>query len=66
MIVYITGLIGVLDPRPATDWWWGTSPEGFGTIAMMVNFLVSLVVSRMTPPPPENIQKMVENIRVPV
>ena len=66
MIVYKTGLIGVLDPRPASDWWWGTSPEGFGTIAMMVNFLVSLVVSRMTPPPPENIQKMVENIRVPV
>jgi len=33
---------------------------------MMVNFLVSIIVSRMTPPPPENIQKMVENIRVPV
>ncbi len=66
MIVYKTGLIGVLDPRPASDWWWGTSPEGFGTIAMMINFLVSLVVSRLTPPPPEDIQKMVENIRVPV
>ncbi len=66
MIVYKTGLIGVLDPRPASDWWWGTSPEGFGTIAMMVNFIVSIVVSRLTPAPPENIQKMVENIRVPV
>ena len=66
MIVYKTGLIGVLDPQPASNWWWGTSPEGFGTIAMMINFLVSLIVSRMTPPPPENIQKMVENIRVPV
>ncbi len=66
MIVYKTGLIGVLDPRPASEWWWGTSPEGFGTIAMMINFLVSLVVSRLTPPPPEDIQKMVENIRVPV
>ena len=66
MVVYKTGLIGVLDPRPASEWWWGTSPEGFGTIAMMINFLVSLVVSRLTPPPPENIQKMVENIRVPI
>jgi len=66
MIVYKTGLIGVLAPQPASQWWWGTSPEGFGTIAMMVNFLVSLIVSRMTPPPPESIQKMVENIRVPV
>ena len=66
MVVYKTGLIGILDPRPASEWWWGTSPEGFGTIAMMINFLVSLVVSRLTPPPPEDIQKMVENIRVPI
>jgi len=66
MIVYKTGLIGVMDPLPASDWWFGTSPEGFGTIAMLINFIVSLVVSRLTAPPPENIQKMVEDIRVPV
>ena len=66
MVVYKTGLIGVLDPRPASEWWWGTSPEGFGTIAMIINFIVSIVVSRLTPAPPENIQKMVENIRVPI
>lgn len=32
MVRYKTGLIGVMDPAPAEDWWFGTSPEGFGTI----------------------------------
>ncbi len=47
------------------DWWFGISPEGFGMIAMMVNFVVSLVVSRMTATPPEYVQKIVEDIRIP-
>jgi len=47
------------------DWWWGISPEGFGTVAMMVNMLVALVVSRRTRKPPEEIEKMVESIRHP-
>lgn len=50
---------------PKEDWWFGISPEGFGTIAMAVNLVVSLVVSRMTPPPPQNVQEIVENIRIP-
>lgn len=49
----------------ADDWWFGISPEGFGTVAMVVNLIVSMVVSRMTPPPPEEVQEIVENIRVP-
>ncbi|MEM1322982.1 MAG: sodium:solute symporter family protein [Bacteroidota bacterium] len=65
MIVYKTGLVGVMGPRPSSEWWFGTSPEGFGTIAMLVNFVVSMVVSRMTPPPPESVQEIVENIRIP-
>lgn len=65
MIVYKTGLIGVMDPLPQEDWWFGTSPEGFGTIAMVVNFVVSFVVSRLTPAPPANVQDIVENIRIP-
>lgn len=65
MIRYKTGLIGVMDPRPATEWWFGTSPEGFGTVAMIVNVVVSVVVSRMTAPPPESVQEIVENIRIP-
>ncbi|MCT4580624.1 MAG: cation acetate symporter [Flavobacteriales bacterium] len=65
MIRYKTGLIGVFDPRPASEWWFGTSPEGFGTIAMIVNIVVSIIVSRLTPPPPKEVKEIVENIRVP-
>ena len=47
------------------DWWFGISPEGFGTIAMCANFLVSIIISRLTPAPPLNVQEIVENIRIP-
>lgn len=46
-------------------WWFGISPEGFGTVAMLANFIVAIVVSKMTPPPPANVQEIVENIRIP-
>ena len=49
----------------SAEWWFGTSPEGFGTIAMCVNIVISMVVSRMTPAPPQNVQDMVESIRIP-
>ena len=48
-----------------SSWFMGISPEGFGTIAMLVNFAVSLVVSRITSAPPEEIQHIVEDIRIP-
>lgn len=47
------------------DWWWGISPEGFGTVGMFVNFLVALVVSRLTPKPDEKISQLVDDIRIP-
>jgi cation/acetate symporter len=47
------------------DWWFGTSPEGFGTIAMLVNVVISVVVSRATAAPPQHVQEIVENIRIP-
>lgn len=65
MITYKTGLIGIMDPLPESEWWFGTSPEGFGVIAMLVNFMLSIVISRLTPPPPENVQQIVEDIRIP-
>lgn len=65
MIRYKTGLIGIMDARPASEWWFGTSPEGFGTIAMIVNVIISITVSRMTPAPPKDVQEMVESIRIP-
>ena len=47
------------------DWWFGISPEGFGTIAMLINLIVSITVSNFTSQPPEKIIKIVENIRLP-
>lgn len=47
------------------DWWFGISPEGFGTVAMLVNFFVAIVVNQFTADPPEEVQEIVENIRVP-
>ncbi|NET32650.1 MAG: cation acetate symporter [Cyanothece sp. SIO1E1] len=46
-------------------WFLGISPEGIGTVGMMLNFGVTLVVSRLTPPPPASIQAMVEGLRMP-
>ena len=65
MIAYKTGLWKTFDPLPKEQWWFGTSPEGFGTIAMLVNVVVSVIVSRMTPAPPQHVQEIVENIRIP-
>ncbi|PHS54766.1 MAG: cation acetate symporter [Lutibacter sp.] len=47
------------------DWWYGISPEGFGTVAMLANFVVSIVISKFTPNPPLEVQELVENIRIP-
>lgn len=47
------------------DWWFGISPEGFGTVAMIVNFIVSITVSKFTKKPPKEVQDIVENIRIP-
>ena len=47
------------------DWFIGVSPEGFGTIAMILNFFVSISVSSLTKEPPNQIKKLVENLRTP-
>ncbi len=47
------------------DWWFGISPEGFGTVAMILNFIISIVISKFTPTPPKEIQEIVVNIRIP-
>ncbi|MEQ8329790.1 MAG: sodium:solute symporter family protein [Longimicrobiales bacterium] len=49
----------------AEHWWFGISPEGIGTLGMLLNFAVAIVVSRFTPPPPPEVQRMVELIRIP-
>ena len=49
----------------SSSYWFGISPEGFGTIAMFVNFIVALFVMNITSPTPDQIKKMVDNIRIP-
>ncbi len=46
-------------------WWWGISPEGFGSVAMIVNFMVALTVNYFYPDPPKEVQELVEDIRIP-
>ena len=47
------------------NWFMGISPEAFGAIGALVNFVVAFLVSRSTAAPPEHIQHLVEDIRVP-
>ena len=56
-----------LSPEAVTpaNWWFGISPEGIGTLGMLVNFLVSFVVMSFTPAPPIHVQELVEDIRYP-
>ncbi len=49
----------------AEHWLLGISPEGIGTLGMLMNFAISAIVCRFTPAPPPDVQKMVENIRIP-
>lgn len=64
MIKYKLGWFDATLPS-SDEWWFGISPEGFGTVAMLVNFTVSLVVCHFTAPPPQEVQDIVENIRIP-
>jgi cation/acetate symporter len=56
-----------IDPSANTAeyWWFGVSPEGIGTVGMILNFAVATSVSYFTPPPPSHIPDLVERIRVP-
>ncbi|HIZ50822.1 MAG TPA: cation acetate symporter [Candidatus Pseudomonas excrementavium] len=49
----------------AEHWWFGISPEGIGTLGMIFNFIASVAVASVTKAPPEEIQHLIEDIRVP-
>ncbi|MGQ7246013.1 sodium:solute symporter family protein [Halomonas sp. V046] len=53
-----------INPDPSI-WWFGISPEGIGTLGMIFHFIIAYVVSRATKAPPEEIQELVESVRVP-
>jgi cation/acetate symporter len=47
------------------DWFFGISPNAFGAVGALVNFVVAFIVAALTAPPPEHIQHLVEDVRVP-
>lgn len=63
MAKFKLGWLGDIPPK--SELWFGISPEGFGSIAMLCNFVVSIVVSQFTPAPPQEVQDIVEDIRIP-
>ncbi len=66
MLFYMTKFkFGWFGGGTPDDWWFGISPEGFGSIAMLANFVVSIAIMKLTPPPPLEVQAIVEDIRIP-
>jgi cation/acetate symporter len=66
MLFYMTKFkFGWFGGGTKADWWFGISPEGFGTVAMILNFVISISVMKFTSEPPNSVQDMVENIRIP-
>ncbi len=59
-IVYFVFLGGAKE-----DYLWGIAPTGIGTIGTLLHLIVAFIVSRMTPPPPQEVQDLVERIRIP-
>ncbi|MEM1084696.1 MAG: sodium:solute symporter family protein [Verrucomicrobiota bacterium] len=49
----------------AENWWFGISPEGIGTLGMLLNFVVAVGVSLLTPAPPAEIRELVDRVRLP-
>ena len=53
------------DLNTSEHWLWGISPEGIGTLGMVLNFIVSIAVAAVTPSPPDDVKALVDDIRVP-
>ena len=62
MFIPGTSFLGDLPP----SWFLGIEPNAFGVVGAIVNFGATLTVSRLTAPPPDSVQQLVEDIRVPV
>jgi cation/acetate symporter len=62
-IFFVPGTAFLGDMGP--NWFFGISPNAFGGIGALVNFAVAIMVSKVTAEPPEHIQHLVEDIRVP-
>jgi len=62
-IIYFKPQLG--GPGLPENFWWGISPEGIGTLGMILNFIIALIVSRFTTAPPKEVQELTESIRTP-
>jgi cation/acetate symporter len=62
MFIPGTSFLGNLSP----NWFFGIEPNAFGVVGAMVNFTVTLIVTRFTPAPPEEVRLLVERVRVPI
>jgi len=62
-IMFIPGTSFLGDMSPS--WFFGISPNAFGAVGALVNFAVAIGISKVTAAPPEHIQHLVEDIRVP-
>jgi cation/acetate symporter len=52
-------------PDTVEGWMFGISPQGFGTIGAIINVAVAMIVAKMTPETPREIQELVESVRIP-
>jgi cation/acetate symporter len=62
-IMFIPGTSFLGDMGP--NWFFGISPNAFGAVGALINFAVAIMVSKLSEEPPEHIQHLVEDIRVP-
>ncbi|TNE59715.1 MAG: cation acetate symporter [Alphaproteobacteria bacterium] len=53
------------ETNSANHWLFGISPEGIGAVGMVLNFVVAFTVARFTLPPPDHVQDLVDDIRIP-
>jgi cation/acetate symporter len=62
MFISGTSFLGNLPP----NWFLGIEPNAFGVVGALVNFVVTVVVTRLTAPPPHSVSQLIDDIRVPV
>jgi len=62
MFIPGTSFLGDLSP----NWFFGIEPNAFGVVGAMVNFAVTITVTRFTPAPPDEVRRLVERVRVPI
>ena len=63
MMKFKLGWLGDIPPK--SEWWFGISPEGFGSVAMLCNFVTSIIVSMVFKKPPKHVAELIDSIRYP-